>query len=261
MFTKYFGLLLIVGGIISSFISLFFNGLYIDRYTRIIKINPDLSFGILISITIILTTFFIGKYLYKTGKIEKTSTNLKINKFVKIAVILFVASILIIPVLFFVTFIIAGPSMGDGWALMYVFAFGVVPAMIMSGIAIILLIIHWYKFKTTSGKFALSALAIMIISFGTVYAKALYDGNPRSVEQCDRKQNIRDRDVCHYFLSGKKPDLAICEKISDTYPDGIWWRGQCYIAKAQYYKDSSFCDKIKGRAKERFKEICLDFAR
>ena len=147
MFTKYFGLFLIAGGVMGAFVSLFYNGLYIDRDTGVIKTDQELTLGILISITIILVTFFIGKYFYKIGKIEKTSTNLKIDKLIKIAVILFVASILIIPLSFFAVSVLLceGSSMCDGWGLMFVFAFGVVPAMIMSGIAIILLIIHWLK--------------------------------------------------------------------------------------------------------------------
>lgn len=148
MFTKYFGLFLMAGGVAASFVSLFYNGLYIDRDTGSIKTDQDLFFGILISIAIILATFFIGKYLYKIGKAEKTSTNLKMNKFVKIAAILFVASILIIPLSYFAVSVLCESPIcyDDDWVMpVYILVFGVGSAMIMSGVAIILLIIHWLK--------------------------------------------------------------------------------------------------------------------
>ena len=221
MFTKYFGLFLIAGGIFGALYSLLFNGIFINRNTENIQFDQDLPFGILIAIAIILVTFFIGRYFYKAGQfkseminlkiinnvdrvlakyfglflivgaigilfysfliaklssvngggpfsvilipipailatffigryfynigsIEKNSENLGI-KFIKIAAILFIVSILIISISFFITLMIFGPSMGDGWALMLVFFFGIVPAMAMSGIAIILLVIHWLK--------------------------------------------------------------------------------------------------------------------
>ena len=72
------------------------------------------------------------------------SANLKMNKFVKIAVILFVASILIILLVSSFAGIGCGNKVCDLPGLT-VLVFGVLPAMIMSGIAIILLIIHWLK--------------------------------------------------------------------------------------------------------------------
>lgn len=148
MLTKYFGLFLIAGGIVASFISLFFNGLYVDRFTGEIKTDSELPFGILLSVAIILVTFFIGRYFYKTSKIEKTSANFKMNKLVKIAPILFVVSILIIPLSYFAVSVLCESSFcyDDGRiAPVFIFVFGVGSAMIMSGVAIILLIIHWLK--------------------------------------------------------------------------------------------------------------------
>ena len=161
MSTKYFGLFLIVGGIVGAFVSLLFNGVYMQCVAESIRISlfkavsipcvngslaitEDLFFGILISIAIILITFLVGRYLYKVGKSENISANLKMNKFVKIAVILFIASILIILLVSSFAGMGCGNKVCDLPGLT-VLVFGVLPAMIMSGIAIILLIIHWLK--------------------------------------------------------------------------------------------------------------------
>lgn len=146
-----------------SFVLLLFNGLYmpcVAESTRInffniapipcvngsfaIKSGGDLFFGILISIAIILVTFLVGRYFYKAGKAENTSANLKMNRLVKTSAILFFASILIILLVSSLSRMGCGNHPCDLPSLT-ILIFGVFPAMIMSGIAIILLIVHWLK--------------------------------------------------------------------------------------------------------------------
>lgn len=212
--------------------------------------------GIFFSVIVFILGFFPGLFYYRFGN-EKN----KPSKIIKSAFILKVISTVIMifvgSVIFF-SCIDGCEMMGE--AILFV-TFGV-PALAIYCISILLLII--YKFKTknfrlrTPEKIALSVLLLMIIFVGIIFGMALYEENSRSIEKCDSKQNPKDKDVCHYFFSGERPDLAICEKIRDTYSDGVWWRDRCYIRKAQYYKDSTYCDKIKGG--ERFKENCLEVA-
>lgn len=213
--------------------------------------------GVLFSFVVLILGFFPGLFFYRFGKennepsgIVKSALVLQI---ISAIVMLFVCSIV------FFSCVNGCNGIGEG-ILSAIFG---IPALIIYCVGILLLIV--YKFKTGNfklrvpEKFVLLALVLMIIFVGIVYAMALSEDNSRSVEKCDSEQNIKDRDVCHYFLSREKPDLVICEKISDTYSDGIWWKDQCYIAKAQYYKDPSFCAKIKEG--EQFKENCLDLTR
>jgi len=107
MFTKYFGLILIVGGIVGPVVSLFFNGISIHPNTRSLIINDrkELFLGIFASITITgLITFLIGKYFYKAGasvnskmnKVIKTTLSLSLLVFLTIFILFLVASIIIL---------------------------------------------------------------------------------------------------------------------------------------------------------------------
>lgn len=212
--------------------------------------------GIFFSFIVLILGFFPGLFYYRFGN-EKNNP----SKLVKSAFILKVISamiMIIIESIIFFSCIDSCDGLGEG--ILFV-TFGV-PALIIYCIGILLLIIYKYQNKNlklrTPEKIVSLILIIMILIVGIIYATALYEENSRSIEKCDNKQNLKDRDVCHYFFSSERPDLAICEKIRDTYSDGVWWRDQCYIRKAQYFKDSSYCENIQGG--EQFKENCLEVA-
>lgn len=211
--------------------------------------------GVRFSFIVLILGFFPGLFFYRFGK-EITESN-KIAKSALVLQMISVIVMLFVGSTVFLSCINGCDGLGEG---IFFATFGI-PALIIYCIGILLLII--YKFKTGNfklrvpEKFVLSALLLMILFVGIIYTMALREDNYRSVERCDNKQNVRDKDECHYFLSREKPDLVICEKISDT-SGSIGWKDQCYIAKAQYYKDPSFCAKIQG---EQLKENCLDIAR
>ena len=212
--------------------------------------------GILFSFIVLILGFFPGLFYYRFGN-EKNNP----SKLVKFALILkFISAVIMIIIGSIIFFSCIDGCDGLGEGILFV-TFGV-PALIIYCIGILLLIIHKFQNKNfklrTPEKVVSLILLIMILIVGIIYAIALYEENSRSLEKCDNKQNPKDRDVCHYFFSSERPDLAVCEKIRDTYSDGIWWRDQCYIRKAQYFKDSSYCEIIQGG--EQFKENCLEVA-
>ena len=207
--------------------------------------------GILFSFVVIILSFFPGLFYYRFGNEKNTPSKLVSSSFI----------LKLISIILFFLVLVSSTFVG-GWDVWIIGMYIGWTALIIYSIGILLLIS--YKFQTkkfkllTPEKIVLSILIIMILIVGIIYGMAIYGENSRSIEKCDSMQNLKDRDVCHYFFSSERPDLAICEKIRDTYDDGIWWRDQCYIKKAEYYKDSSYCDKIKGG--DQFKVNCLEVA-
>ncbi|MCX6796692.1 MAG: hypothetical protein NTW06_04325 [Candidatus Falkowbacteria bacterium] len=201
--------------------------------------------GILISIAVIIFSFFPGLFYYRFGNEIRESSRIVISAFV--LQILPIVLIIIGSSYYFYTcrsHIGGNDTYGIAMLLLIV---GVATA-IPYGIGILLLII--YKFKTknfrlqTTEKIVLTILFLILILIGAIFGMEIYEISSRSIEKCDSKRNPKSRDVCHYFLSLERPDLVICEKIRDSYPEGTWRRNECYRRKAQYYKDPSFCDKI-----------------
>lgn len=212
--------------------------------------------GAFFSFIVLILGFFPGLFYYRFGN-EKNNPSKLVKSAFTLKVISAVIMIIIGSIIFF-SCIDGCDGLGEG--ILFV-TFGV-PALILYCIGILLLIIYKFQNKNfklrTPEKVVSLILLVMILMVGIIYAKALYEEGSRSIEKCDSKQNPKDRDVCHYFFSSEKPDLVICEKIRDTYPEGIWWRDQCYIRKARYFKDSSYCENIQGG--EQFKESCLKVA-
>jgi len=60
----------------------------------------------------------------------------------------------------------------------------------------------------------------------------------RNVSLCDRVGNEKWSD-CVYYVARLTGDESICEKTNDK-------TGSCYVALAEYGKDPSYCEKIKG---------------
>jgi hypothetical protein len=211
--------------------------------------------GIFVSFIVLVLGFFPGLFYYRIGK-EKTNP----GSLVELAFILKVVSAVIMIItgsIVFYIYIFSGDR--DPIGVLIVVYLGGVIALVVYCIGTLLLIV--YKCQTRDFKLGipekvvLPILFIMLLIVGVVYGMAIYEKKTRSIEKCDSIKNPIDRDICHYFLSMKRPDLAICEKIRDTYPKGIWWRDGCYRSKAQYFKDPTYCENIQ---EERFKELCKE---
>ncbi len=257
---KYFGIFLIVLTLIIVISSLFLQitntGALSRGYGQFDYLYDLAISGVLFSFIVLALGFFPGLFYYRFGKGKS-----KPNKIIKSAIILKLISLLImVPVL--LLFIIGYFKGWDPLGMGIIFVMTGWPALILYSLGILLLIVcksqtKSFSFRNTE-KIVLLIMLLMILFVGTIVGMAWYEETSRSIEKCDNKQNPKDGDVCHYFFSIERPDLSICEKIRDTYPDGVWWRDRCYTEKAKYYKDISFCDKIMGR--EVFKENCLEFA-
>ena len=63
-------------------------------------------------------------------------------------------------------------------------------------------------------------------------------GAERNVSLCDRVEKDKWPD-CVYYVARLTGDESICDKTNDK-------TGSCYIALAEYGKDPSYCEKIKG---------------
>ena len=210
--------------------------------------------GILFSLIVLVLGLFPGLFYYRFG--NETNKPSKLVKFAFILKIISAIIIILVSILIFFSCINGCDGLGEG--ILFV-TFGV-PALIIYSLGVLLLIT--FKFKTknfklrTTEKIILVILLIMALFVATIYGMALYEENSRSIERCDSKQNQKDKDECHYMFSQERPDLAQCEKIRSE--DSTWWKEQCYLRKAQHYKDTTFCDQIISS--ETWKANCIDVA-
>ena len=133
MFTKYFGLFLMIFTIFGSLLFFGFSFAY-DGFGIGIFYVPIA--------TLILIIFFAGKHFYKIGNVGENLKNSKTNILTKTSLIFFVASLLMGIISYIIVHVVYDVCLEDCRNINNIIF---VSTVIMLALAIILLIIHWLK--------------------------------------------------------------------------------------------------------------------
>jgi len=155
MFYRCLGMLIIIIGAFASIISFTFNGMnfsiskgsYINSFEELIG-------GIIISFIVFIIPFFIGKYIYKIGNNlriqvvnQDNQKNHIPNKLTHLSISLIIIAVIWAITSFPLICYLIGNNCGDGWGIIGVFEFGLLPAGLFVIFALILLSLNHFKEK------------------------------------------------------------------------------------------------------------------
>lgn len=102
-------------------------------------------------------------------------------------------------------------------------------------------------------KFLKIPVAIYLILFITLLAVSTYFlikerfGNKRAeitTSDCDKIQNLEEKDSCYYDVAQYKEDPLICDKIKIYYKDSCYWY---IVLMGKKDQDPSICEKIQDQ--------------